>query len=82
MPQNVNLRSVTVYKVSQIGVFLLGIDLPSWTYSLQIFVDISKTRPPFEMKVSDDSFIVYIYIYIGASSGERLDGLGCTETVT
>ena len=30
--------------------------------SIQIFGDISKTLPPFEMKISHVSFIVYIYI--------------------
>ena len=41
-------------------VFLLGIVLPAWKYSLRIFGNISKTWQNFHVLV-----IVYIYIYMG-----------------
>ncbi len=35
---------------------------------VQIFGDISKTPPPFEMKFSQVSFIVYIYLFVGLNN--------------
>ena len=45
--------------------YIWRIILPVWTYMLRISGDVSKTQPPFEMKFSDFSFIVYFYIYLG-----------------
>ena len=47
-----------------IVLFQLLITIPAWTKSLQIFSDISKTQPPFEMKCSHVSFIVHIHLHL------------------
>ncbi len=59
-----NLRNISDRNASQI-VYLIYTDcvfLVLGTYSLWIFGDISKTRPPFEIKLSQINYLHYIKI--------------------